>query len=125
MNQELERRFHYAMIVLYRRAKDECGYNSIRFLNMINEYGGLETARILLNSTVVSDGYTAMWERQRLDLIVEAIILKPEWKELFSDDERKIAKTRLEQYGYKFTRYGYTHSDSYNIKKKRNYSGTF
>lgn len=100
MNQKLEKRFYYAMIELYQRAKDECDYNSIRFLNMVNEHGGLETARILLHSTGVSDGYTAMWERQRLDLTVEAIILKPEWKELFSDDERKIAKTRLEQYGY-------------------------
>ena len=101
MRSELERGFHYAMIDLYRRAKDECSYNSTRFLNMVNEHGGLETARILLNSTDVSDGYTAMWERQRLDLTVEAIILKPEWKELFSDNEREIAKTRLEQYGYR------------------------
>lgn len=97
MNQKLENQFYYAMIELYQRAQDECDYNSKRFLNVVNEHGGLETARILLNSTVVSDGYTAMWERQRLDLTVEAITLKPEWKELFSNDERKIAKKRLEQ----------------------------
>jgi hypothetical protein len=29
--------------------------------------------------------YSALWERGRLDLTVEALILKGEWKELFTD----------------------------------------
>ncbi len=48
----------------------------------------------------VSDGYAALWERKRLDLTVEALILRPEWLELFSELEREIARQRLAEYGY-------------------------
>ena len=92
--------FHDAMLDIYRRAKTEAGYNATRFLGMVSERGGLETARYLLNASTVSDGYTALWERGRLDLTVEAMILQPEWQPLFSERERQIAADRLRQYGY-------------------------
>ena len=67
---------------------------------MLLERGGLETAQYLLRSSTVSDGYTALWERNRLDLTVEAMILRPEWHGLFSDVDRQIAVKRLREYGY-------------------------
>lgn len=92
--------FHEAMLNVYRRAKSEAGYNASRYLGMVSEQGGLEAARSLLHSATVSDGYTALWERGRLDLTVEALILDPRWVELFTDSERQIARRRLEEYGY-------------------------
>jgi len=41
-----------------------------------------------------------LWERQRLDLTVEAIILEEEWHSLFSEQERQIARNRWAEYGY-------------------------
>ena len=41
----IERAFHDAMLDVYKRAKSEAGYNATRFLTMVNEHGGLETAR--------------------------------------------------------------------------------
>lgn len=67
---------------------------------MVVERGGIATARYLLHASEVSDGYKSLWERQRLDLTVEAVILKPEWQALFSNQERKIAVDRLRQYEY-------------------------
>jgi hypothetical protein len=67
---------------------------------LFTEHGGLETARILLHAASVSEGYPALWERERLDLTVETVMLDPKWKELFSDEERKIARDRLLAYGY-------------------------
>jgi hypothetical protein len=67
---------------------------------MVVDRGGLETARYLLHAAKVSDGYTALWERGRLDLTVEAMILNSEWQSLFSDDERRIAVDRLRAYDY-------------------------
>lgn len=96
----IERAFHDAMLDVYKRAKSEAGYNATRFLTMVNEHGGLETARILLHSQDVSEGYIALWEKGRLDLTVEAVMLEPEWASLFSPAERLIAVTRLKQYGY-------------------------
>ena len=92
--------FDAAMLEIYRRAKSDAGYTATRFLGMVVERGGLETARYLLHGATVSDGYTALWERGRLDLTVEALILKPEWKPLFSTTERQIAISRLRQYEY-------------------------
>ena len=99
---DLEREFDMAMMDIYRRAKNEAGYNANRYLQMLQEHRGLETARILLHTLHVSDGYTALWERGRLDLTVEALILQKKWYPLFSDQEREIARKRLEDYEYKF-----------------------
>lgn len=86
---------------IYRRARDEAGYTATRFLNMVTEQGGLEAARTLLYAEGVSEGYAALFMRGRLDLTMEAMILEPEWDELFTEEEREIAKKRLEQYGYR------------------------
>ena len=79
MPTEAESQFNEAMLNIYRRAKAEAGYNATRFLSMVVEHGGLETARYLLHAGTVSEGYTALWERKRLDLTVEAMVLRPEW----------------------------------------------
>jgi hypothetical protein len=92
--------FSEAMLNIYRRAKSEANYEARIFLRMVVEKGGLETARYLLHASKVSDGYTALWERDRLDLTVEAVILAPEWRPLFTMEERRIAVDRLRAYGF-------------------------
>ena len=94
MQKPLEIDFHEAMIGVYRRARAEAAYTATRFLGMLSERGGLETARYLLHSPAVSEGYTALWERHRLDLTVEAVILETKWRSLFTDAERRIAVAR-------------------------------
>ncbi len=102
MMNDLEHEFDMAMMNIYHRAKTEAGYNATRYLQMLGEHRGLGTARILLQAPHVSDGYTALWERRRLDLTVEALILQKKWYPLFSDQERDIARKRLEEYKYEF-----------------------
>jgi len=49
----------------------------------------------------VSEGYTALWERGRLDLTVEALIHdNPQWHSLFTPEELAICTERLTQYEY-------------------------
>jgi hypothetical protein len=100
MPSNLEIEFHQAMLTIYTCAKNEADYTPARFLGMVAERGGLETARYLLHASTVSEGYTALWQRGRLDLTVEAVILDPKWESLFSDDERRIAISRLREYKY-------------------------
>lgn len=102
MSTTLEQRFHEAMLDVYRRAKNEAGYTAARFLGMVSEQGGYEAARTLIHAPTVSEGYAALWERGRLDLTVEAVVLQPEWQDLFSNQERDIARTRLTEYEYDF-----------------------
>jgi hypothetical protein len=96
----LEKRFDRAMMDVYVHAKSDCDYNATYFLQMLHRYGGLETARRLLLANEVSSGFTVLWECGRLDLSVEAQVLRPEFSPLFSEHERTIAKDRLAQYGY-------------------------
>jgi len=86
---------------IYQRAYSEANYNATRFLQMLHEHRGLETARILLHSANVSEGYTALWQKGRLDLTVEAVIYdNAAWHSLFTDDDLKICRNRLQDYGY-------------------------
>ena len=97
---ELEQQFHRAMIQVYENAKHYCKYNATYFLQMLSEKGGLATARFLVATDKPSDGFTKLWECQRLDLTVEAVMLNPDYAELFSEEELTMAKERLQQYGY-------------------------
>jgi hypothetical protein len=99
--EDLERAFHTAMVEVYQRAKEEARYHATYFIQMVSDRGGLATARHLLHSSAVSEGFTALWERHRLDLTVEAVVLQERFTPLFSDEERRIARTRLEEYGYR------------------------
>jgi len=101
MGDGLNARFNLSMRDIYKRARVEANYNASRYLQMLDQNGGLETAHILINSPTVSDGYTALWERGRLDLTVEALIWdNPEYQELFTEDELRIIKKRLVDYEY-------------------------
>ena len=85
---------------IYRRAKEEAGYNATYFLQMLADAGPVATARRLVTSTQPSQGFTALWERGRLDLTVEAHLLQQRFAGLFTDDERDAARARLAAYGY-------------------------
>ena len=99
---EPEMQFYRAMLGIYERAKEKCGYNATRFLGMIAEKGGLRTAKILLATGKPSDGYIALWESDRLDLTVESLVLGPEFTSLFTEEEKQVARDRLVDYGYRF-----------------------
>jgi hypothetical protein len=97
---ELASAFHLAMIALYDRAKKEAGYNAMYLIRMISDHGGLGTAKRLLPNPQVSDGFRALWERGRLDLSVEALVLDPRFAPLFDGDELQTARRWLEQFDY-------------------------
>jgi len=86
------------MVELWRRAKTEAGYNATRFLTRLSEHGGVATARRLVAASTPSDGFTALWEKGRLDLTVEALVLDPTYHDLFDEDLRQAAQRRFDAY---------------------------
>ena len=88
---------------VYVRAKSEANYTARYFVGMLSGYGGLGTASGCSRSTEVSSGFAALYERDRLDLTVEALVVKPEFASLFTDEEIDIARQRLDQLGYSLT----------------------
>lgn len=98
----LASRFEGAMFQIYRRAKDEAGYTANLFLDMLTRRKGVPTAKYLINAPKPSDGYTALYEKSRLDLTVEAMVVENiEWHSLFEPEELDRARRRLSAYGYK------------------------
>ena len=97
----LENKFNVDMQNIYKIAKKELGYNATRFLQLISEKGGLYAAKILISKDGGTYGFEILWEHNRLDLSVESHVLRPEYIELFTDEERNMCKQRLERFGYK------------------------
>lgn len=101
MGQTIEQMFTLTMFETYRRAKTEANYNATKFYSMLNENGGLATAKTLINAAKPSDGYTALYERGRLDLTVEAVVVEnPKWYPLFTEEEITRSRKRLSDYRY-------------------------
>jgi len=100
LNGGLEDAFHQAMLGVYRRAKEECGYKATRFVQMVTELGGLEAAKRLLHSGDISYGFEKLWELGRLDISMEALVIDPKWQDLFTEEEVATARMRLADCGY-------------------------
>lgn len=96
----IEKQFHQAMLSIYERARNECNYNATYFLRMVHERGGVVAAKSLLAGSVPQYGLGRLWECHRLDLSVEAHVLKPEFRTLFTCQERAEARRRLKEYRY-------------------------
>lgn len=100
MSKDLEDAFHQKMIEVYDRAKRECRYMATRFYQMVNAHGGLAAAKMLLTSKQHPEGLTRLWEEGRLDISMEALVLREPWNQLFSEEELSVARKRLNELGY-------------------------
>lgn len=98
----LENKFHEEMNNIYFTAKKELKYNASRFIQLVEREGGLKAAKQLISKSGGTYGFEVLWENDRLDLSVEALVLRPEYNDLITDEEREICRKRLIQFGYKF-----------------------
>lgn len=90
-----------AFIEGYRAAGEATGYWGRRFLQAVKRNGGLATAQRMLlpRNEAQRKGLDSLIEHNRPDLSVEAIVLQPRFQSLFTEDQLKIAKERLGEYG--------------------------
>lgn len=103
--QQLELRFTHDLVDGVRILAREIGYRAPIFSQMLTSLGGVETTRRLLQGPDVQYGFELLYSRQRLGRSAEAWMLRTEYAELFSDEEREIARRRLEAYGFDVDRY--------------------
>ena len=86
---------------LIRDSINECRYTPHYFMRMRTKYGGVEATKRLLHRPDDPSGFVRLWELRRLDLSLEKVVLEPEWRNLFTDEELKVAQRRLDECGYK------------------------
>jgi len=100
--EELALQFHKAMCEICRVSHKNLGYTPTIFLDMLNKYGGVITAKQLLSSGDIQYGFEFLWRHNRLDLTMESYVVKPKYASLFSIDEINEARNRLEAHEYNF-----------------------
>lgn len=96
----LENRFHEDMKSIYFTAKKELKYKASRFFQLVSREGGLKVAKQLISKGGGTYGFEVLWENKRLDLSVEELVLRPEYHELFTVEERETCRNRLKEFGY-------------------------
>jgi hypothetical protein len=92
--------FHNEMLGIYEKAKEECGYNAIRFLEKVKAVGGVTAAKQWLSKDTPQEGLFKLWELGRLDLSMEALVLRKQFRKLFTDEELTQARKRLHDLNY-------------------------
>jgi len=98
----LENKFNEEMNNIYFTAKKELKYNAARFIQLVSAEGGVKAAKKLISKSGGTYGFEILWENKRLDLSVEALVLRPKYEALFTSEEREICKNRLKDFGYQF-----------------------
>lgn len=96
----LENKFHEDMKNIYFTAKKELKYNASRFFQLVSREGGVRAAKQLISKSGGTYGFEVLWENKRLDLSVEALVLRPVYHELFTTEERETCRNRLKEFGY-------------------------
>jgi hypothetical protein len=72
------------------------GYNPTRYLQMVKQYGAVGAAKRVLRPGPPSEGFvTLAYLKDRKDLTTEATAVQPQFQELFTDEELRIARERL------------------------------
>ena len=95
----LEQAFTVAMRATYDQAVKQ-DYIPTRFMQMLDQYGGVGTAQRLLAKHDIQEGIMRLWELKQLDSSMETIVLKERFASLFTEKERAEAHRRLAKRDY-------------------------
>lgn len=96
----LKEKFEIEILNAVEESK-KIGYHPSRFISMYQEKGVLTACRELISKNVVSEGLFKLFKLGRLELSIEAHVIKEEYKSLFIIEEIEKCKYILEEYGYK------------------------
>jgi hypothetical protein len=89
---------------LYEQLRQDCdiaesiGYRARIFRRMLASSGPVVSCMQLITSDRIADGFITLLELNRLDITVEATVLRGPWKALFDDSVLERARVRLREY---------------------------
>ena len=92
---EFERQWRSALSEM-----DALGIRTGRMLQQIEKHGALKTAKYYLQRRRQSDGFAELAARGRLELSMEALVVKGQFGVLFSDEEVNACFAQLCAAGY-------------------------
>lgn len=78
------------------------GYNPTIYMRMISENGAVNAAKKLVMQDVQSSGFATLIMINKLELSVEASVIKDKYKDLFTDAEIQNSIRKLKEADYSF-----------------------
>ena len=97
----LQNKFNEEVLEAIEKSK-KLGYVPTRFIQMLQqENNNAYTVVQRLVVKEVSTGLGKLWCKGHLELSMEAIMIKPEYKDLLSEEIIKVCEKKLKQFGYK------------------------
>lgn len=97
---ELEKKLQQEVIKNCELAEKEYGCKMTRFLQTIERFGIVRTAQEIFKKGRTSDCFNKLAEAGRLELTMEATIVKGEYSELFTDEQVNNCYELLCENGY-------------------------
>jgi hypothetical protein len=98
-DEELGGRFAAELDAAWEAWRVEASYTWKRYKPMVRRYGAVGTVRRQVVKPGASPGFLRLLAAGRLDLTMEALVLKLDFAPLFTYDERDAARERLTHYG--------------------------
>lgn len=96
----LEKKLQVEVLKNCELAEKQCGCQMTRFIQTIERFGIVKTAQEILRKRRTSDCFNKLAEAGRLELTMEATIVKAEYAELFTDDQVNDCYELLCEHGY-------------------------
>ena len=96
----LEKKLQAEVLKNCELAEKQCGCQMTRFIQTIERFGIVKTAQEILRKRRTSDCFNKLAEAGRLELTMEAPIVKAEYAELFTDDHVNDCYELLCEPGY-------------------------
>ena len=96
----LEKKLQAEVLKNCELAEKQCGCLMTRFIQTIERFGIVKTAQEILRKRRTSDCFNKLAEAGRLELTMEATIVKAEYAELFTDDQVNDCYELLCEHGY-------------------------
>lgn len=98
--EQLKRELRERYISTYNQCK-KFRYFPRAFLDMVvSNEDIVEVTKKLIHKEGGTSGFTTLFEKKRMDLSVEKIILEPKYRKLFTCEDLQAAYNRLKQYEY-------------------------
>ena len=91
----LEEEFHRRMLGIYEEAARQLGYRATRFLQIVSERGGVAAAKHLIAGPP-QDGLGRLIAEGRTDLTMESLMLEEQFRQLFTEEELRLARERVQ-----------------------------
>ena len=98
-DEEMGGRFAAALDAAWEAWRSEAGYTWKRYKPMVRRYGAVGTVKRQVVKPDASPGFLKLLAAGRLDLTMEALILKSDFAPLFTYHKRDAARERLRRYG--------------------------